>query len=380
MVAATVPGSGAGMGLLDRLRAWRQRLETDQGFRIWAARFPLTRPIARRRARALFDLCAGFVYSQTLLAAVRLNLFETLRDGPLSVAAIAARLRLSEEATSCLLGATGSLQLTQKRRDGRHGLGPLGTALLGDPGILAMVEHHATLYRDLADPVALLRRDGGGTKLNDYWAYSRAESPPAPEQVGDYTALMAATQPMIAAEVLAAYDFTRHRCLLDIGGGDGSFLAAAGRAAPDLRLMLMDLPAVMPRAEARLGAAGMLARASLHGGSFRTDPLPGGPDIISLVRVVHDHDAAVVRPLLRKVRQALPPGGRLLLAEPMAETPGAEPMGGAYFGFYLLAMGSGRPRSAAELTAMLTEAGFDAVREAPTALPLLTRVLVASVN
>ena len=62
--------------------------------------------------------------------------------------------------------------------------------------------------------------------------------------------------------------------------------------------------------------------------------------------MLHDHDDAAALALLRAARAALPPDGTLLLAEPMAGTPGAEPMGDAYFGFYLLAMGSGRPRTA----------------------------------
>ena len=52
-------------------------------------------------------------------------------------------------------------------------------------------------------------------------------------------------------------------------------------------------------------------------------------------------------------------------------------MGDAYFGLYLWAMGSGRPRTADELKAMLRTAGFTRIREAGTAQPLLTRVLVA---
>lgn len=94
--------------------------------------------------------------------------------------------------------------------------------------------------------------------------------------------------------------------------------------------------------------------------------------------MVHDHDDAVVRPLLRAAFQALPAGGTLLLAEPMAATEGAERMGDAYFGFYLLAMGSGRPRGVAELTAMLREAGFAAVRQPRTHTPMLTSLLVAT--
>ena len=66
----------------DRFSAWRESLTARPAFRAWAARFPLTRPLARRRARELFDLCAGFVYSQVLTACVRLKLFEVLHEAP----------------------------------------------------------------------------------------------------------------------------------------------------------------------------------------------------------------------------------------------------------------------------------------------------------
>jgi demethylspheroidene O-methyltransferase len=165
---------------------------------------------------------------------------------------------------------------------------------------------------------------------------------------------------------------------LEVGGGEGAFLAAAGHRNPSLDLMLFDLPAVAERARARLEREGMGARASLYGGSFHTEDLPRGADVISLVRVVHDHDDAEVRALLRRAHAALPPGGTLLLAEPMSGTPGAEPIGEAYFGFYLLAMGRGRPRRMEELRAMLQEAGFRASRGVPTRTPMLTSLLVAT--
>ncbi|MFM8614197.1 MAG: methyltransferase, partial [Alphaproteobacteria bacterium] len=70
----------AGASWADRFTAWRESLTARPSFRAWAARFPLTRPLARRRARELFDLCAGFVYSQVLAACVRLKLFEALHE------------------------------------------------------------------------------------------------------------------------------------------------------------------------------------------------------------------------------------------------------------------------------------------------------------
>jgi demethylspheroidene O-methyltransferase len=353
----------------------------DPAFRRWAARFPLTRPIARRRARALFDLCAGFVYSQVLAACVRLRVFDLLgEEGPQTAQAVGDRVGLPPEAAARLLGAAASLGLLSRRWGGRYGLGPLGAAMMGNPGLAAMVEHHAILYADLRDPVALLRGEARGeTGLARYWPYAGGSGGVAlgAAEVAPYSALMAASQPLVAEEVLGAYDLRRHRCLLDIGGGEGGFLCAAGAAAPGLRLVLFDLPAVAQRARARLDAAGMGGRASVVGGDFSADPLPEGADVVSLVRVLHDHDNDGALSILRAARRALPPGGTVLLAEPMSGTPGAEPVGEAYFGFYLLAMGRGRPRTPAEIGALLRDAGFAGVRLRRTRTPLLTSVLTA---
>lgn len=362
--------------LRDRILGARDRLLASAGFQRWAQRFALTRPLARRSTRALFDIVAGFVYSQVLVACVKLQLFELLRAGPLPTATIAARVALSPEAAERLLLAAASLGLLERRGANRYGLGPLGAAMLGNPGVTAMVTHHATLYADLADPVALLRGEAKAG-LAGYWPYAGAERPQdlGAADVADYSALMAASQGFIAGEVLDAYDFSRHHAVLDIGGGEGAFLAAVAARHPRIGLNLFDLPAVADRARARLPA-----RAHIVGGSFLSDALPIGADLITLVRVLHDHDDDVVATILRAARAALPAGGTLLIAEPMAGTRQAEPVGAAYFGFYLLAMGTGRARSPAELGAMLQKAGFTAPRLVPTHTPLLTRVLVAQAD
>jgi demethylspheroidene O-methyltransferase len=100
-------------------------------------------------------------------------------------------------------------------------------------------------------------------------------------------------------------------------------------------------------------------------------------DAISLVRVIHDHDDERVRQILRAARKAISPGGVIVIAEPMAATPGAEPIGDAYFGFYLLAMGRGRARTPTRLADLLVEAGFEAPRLIPTRIPLQTSLMIA---
>ena len=366
---------------LDRLRDLRNRKVADPAFRRWAARFPLTRLFARRQAATLFDLTAGFVYSQVLRACVQVELFDLLAPGPLAPEAVAVRIGLPQEGAVRLLRAAVSLDLAERRRDGRYALGPLGAAMVANPGVTAMIVHHDMLYRDLGDPVALLSGKPQG-ELNRFWTYAGTgerdgQGGPSDRHAG-YTALMATSQAFVTAEILGAYPLGRHRHLLDVGGGDASFLIAAAERAPHLQLSLFELPEVAGIAGERLAAAGLQTRATITAGSFLADSLPAGADLVILNRILHDHDDDAARHLLKAVRRAIAPDGVLLIAEPMAETPGARASGDAYFGFYLLAMGQGRPRTVDEIAAMLEEAGFDLPVLRPTSTPMIARVLSTS--
>ena len=357
------------MGFGERGIAFRNRLIANPRFRRWLAGNPLTRGFVRRRANAMFDINAGFIYTQIALAMVDTKMFNALAAGPLSVADAARHGDLPEAGADRLLKAAASLDLAERLRDGRYVLGERGAALHADPGIAAIIDHHRHLYLDLADPVALLRRGGGGGALAKYWAYARSDNPAASssDAVGTYSTLMATSQAMVAEQVTAAYDFSRHSRLLDVGGGEGVFVRAVRSATPRLEVALFDLPAVAARA----------GDVPVHGGNFFEDPLPTGFDLVTLVRIIHDHDDEPAMKLLRNIFAALPAGGQLMIAEPMAGTRGSRAMGDGYFGMYLWAMGSGRPRTAGEINAMLRSAGFTKMREIKTGLPLITRIILA---
>ena len=387
MRPASVPAAGPvveparPVSLADRLAGWRNRLVASPRFQRFAASFPLTKPIAQRQSQALFDLCAGFVYAQVLQACIQLDLFRILEAGPRSVAELAPRLAMTESATERLLGAAAALDLVERRSGGRYGLAMLGAALLGNPGVGAMIAHHRLLYDDLADPLALLRGESRPTALSGYWGYATADQPAAapPAEVAAYSALMAQSQHFVADDILAAYDFAQHRRILDVGGGEGAFLIRVAAQAKAPALTLFDLPAVAERAQVRVEAEGLGPRAATFGGDMHRDALPGGADLVTLVRVLHDHDDAAVRALLARIRACLPPGGTLLISEPMAGSAETRRMAEAYFAFYLLAMGSGRARSPEELTAFLREAGFTEIRTLRTRRPLLTGGMTARV-
>ncbi|PPC89719.1 MAG: methyltransferase, partial [Methylocystis sp.] len=125
-----------------------------------------------------------------------------------------------------------------------------------------------------------------------------------------------------------------------------------------------------------LEESGLFSRADIHGGDFLNDPLPEGADVVTLIRIVHDHDDASALRLLRNVRKALAPGATLLIIEGMSGVKGAEPLD-AYYGFYTLAMGRGEPRRVEEIEALLREAGFGKFRLLRNALPALASILAA---
>jgi demethylspheroidene O-methyltransferase len=364
--------------LRDRWISWRNRTLADPRFQRWAADFPLTRGVARRRALGLFDLVSGFVYSQTLTACLQLNLLKALAGGPLSTDALTHATGLPPDGLRRLLGAAAALGLIETAGPDRWALGADGAILDGDAGLVSMILHNQNLYADLSEPTRLFRGAGEG-QLAAFWPYS-ADGDPVHAPSGAaraYSALMAATQPTVARDILDAYPVGRHRRLLDVGGGEGVFLAAAAARAPGLQLMLLDLPPVAAIARTRLGSLGLADRLEVFEGNFLGDALPRGADLISLVRVLHDQDDARATLLLRAARRALPPHGALLLAEPMSAAPQPDRVADVYFAFYLLAMGRGRARTPLEVADLLRTAGFRRTRPLRTRSPHLLRAVLA---
>ena len=364
-----------------RLLAWRNRVLGSQRFQRFAARNPLLRPVARRRAAALFDLVAGFTYTQTLFAVVETGLLDRLGNGPAQLAALAAGSGLPREATMRLLRAAAAIDIVELVEDDWWILGRHGAALQSNEGALAMIRHHRILYKDLADPVSLLAAsDRKGTQLAQFWQYAAAGDGTESSQAmaAEYSKLMAASQNAVGQEVLAAFPFSRAHSLLDIGGGTGAFLRIVSSAHPQLKLGLFDRPDVVALAGDVYAGEANAVPPDFHSGDFFTDSLPQGYDLVSLVRILHDHDDEPAQRLLGNIHRALEPGARLIIAEPMADTPGARGMGDAYFGWYLWAMASGRPRSAEEIRSMLRRAGFASSRKLTTRQPVITSLIVAT--
>lgn len=350
--------------------ALKQRLYARVSNPAWQAKAGLRWPgrwLAQRQARQLFDLCAGFVYSQTLAACERIGLLDQLAAGPCSRSLLARQLSLSPRSLETLLDAAVGIELVEVRGDHVQ-LGFRGAALLGNPGVRAMIRHHEHLYQDLQDPLARLGEPEAPSALRSYWAYSGRQQPGDQEALG-YSKLMASSQSFIAEQVLHVLDLSRYRSFVDLGGGFGAFAARALRKTPSLSIEVLDLPAVVSAAPQQPGVR-------FRGVDMFVDPLPAA-DAYSLVRILHDHDDDQVLKLLRRVRCALPEHGELLIIEPLAG-PGARRASQTYFAWYFLAMGQGRLRTREALIELLGAAGFSTFRSISTPVPQLAEILVAS--
>lgn len=342
------------------------RLALSKRFQSLAQRIPLVRSLARHEGEALFDLVQGFVRSQVLMALVDLSILERLAQTPLTPETLAEATGVPPSRLQVLMQAAAALRLVCRRGAHWH-LTPRGAAFVAVPGLDRMVAHHRALYADLAEPGRLFR-DAPPTRLAQFWPYVFGQV--ADPDAERFSRLMAESQALVAADTLAQVDLRPQRHLMDVGGGHGVFLGAVARAFPGLQRTLFDLPQVVAGAPE---APGLTIRA----GSFRTDPLPGGADSVSLVRVLYDHADATVAALLSKVKATLPRGGLLLVSEPMSGGATPDPATDVYFAIYTLAMQTGRTRSAPEIAALLSQAGFSAIASPRPLRSFVTSVVTA---
>ncbi len=220
------------------------RLASSPRFHAICARIPGLKHIARAEGRALFNIVSGFAQSQALLALVELRILHMLSEGSATGDTLARRSDLAPDRAHILLQAGAAMKLLHRRGDLWH-LRSRGAAFLTVPGLEAMVRHHGAFYRDMGDPVALLR-GGGKTELAQFWPYVfGAGGATDPAVTALYSGLMADSQGLVAADTLGLVDFRGIRHLMDVGGGTGAFLRAVGAAHPHLKMTLFDLPAVV---------------------------------------------------------------------------------------------------------------------------------------
>lgn len=315
--------------------------------------------------KLLLDHLDGFLKSQVLMTAYRLDLFTAARE-PIGRDALRAALALPERSFRIVVDACVALGLLAEDERGLVTPAALAPFLVRAPdrpftATTYLLDYYREVYRALGDMDALVRSDGAGStfKLRDYFKDDVAAIDP--DVAAEYSRYMDATIARIADVVLATYPFEQHRRLLDLCGNTGTFCAAVLAAHPHLHGAFLDVPACVDIGRRQLAARPELRGRvdAIAGDIFRT-PLPGGFDVITMCRSAMDWGDERILGVYQRVHAALPAGGRFLVVErmlPERVAPEALPM---YLrGVYFLAKSeSTRYRTPAEHLALLRAAGF----------------------
>jgi hypothetical protein len=183
-------------------------------------------------------------------------------------------------------------------------------------------------------------------------------------EVRGFERSMAAGTPPIVEALRAARGeiFGDRARWLDVGGGDGTVAAELLVDAPGLACDVLNLAAVAPLVRDRAAAGGLAGRLGFVAGDFLAEPLPGGYDVVSLIRVLHDWPADVARAILGAAAGALGPGGRLVICEEF-RTPDRLAVQ-LFWTYFLIGVDScvSRLREVAWYEAALAQLGFTDVR------------------
>lgn len=318
--------------------------------------------------RALRESIFGFARTQLAYVAAVLRIPEAVAAGITHPEALAEHAGADPDALRRLLRGLATAGVLTEGEDGGYALTAAGEALREDaPGSLRAF---ALSAGDEWYPVwgELLPSMRTGEV-----AFERVHGAPLfawlaghPERAAAFNRRMVAATTGTAAAVLGAYDFSPHRVVVDLGGGLGVFLAAVLRAYPHLRGVLFDLPYVAVEARLALNEAGVGDRCETIGGDFFADALPAA-DAWIVSRILHDWDDERCLAILRGIRRAIAPDGRLLVVEAVLPKRVSGPSVAVDHDLLMLTIVGGRERTEAEYGRLFGGAGFALERTLPTA-------------
>jgi hypothetical protein len=328
--------------------------------------------------RSLLELIEGYRATAVLHVAARLGLADLLADGALGADELARSTGADRQSLGRLLRALIVLGILQEVAPGRVRLTPLGVGLRRDSprsrrraALRAGDEMEMRLWANLLHAVTT-----GETAFHHLFGMGPFDHLARnPDMSAAFNRAMVAATREAAPALIAAFDFSGFRTVVDVGGGSGAFLAALLQANPGMRGTLFDTREGVSGAAALLAAAGVLDRCRVREGDFFADELPPGAQLYLLKSVIDDWDDAQTVAILSNCRRAISSGGTLLVISPVmpdridqSDASRATVM----FDLQMLVSSGGRQRMRAELEALYAAAGFQltAVNPAGTEFPL----------
>jgi ubiquinone/menaquinone biosynthesis C-methylase UbiE len=309
---------------------------------------------------AIFELVRGFMASKHAFVANEIGLFTSLADSPATLRQLAERLGVPARTLRIIADAMVALGLVE--REGTvYRNGAAADACLSGRGPMNMGPllrfANAVSYPLWLGLEQAVRTDGP----------ARGELTQEQQQI--FSEGVEAATAGAARALATTYDFGRHRRLLDIGGGTGSFLVAILSAHPALEGTLFDLPEVAEIAERKLAASPVADRVSVTAGNAMENDLPGGHDVVLLANLIHYFLPQQNVELVGRVRAAVEPRARLLLVDWWTDPTHTQPLATALMAGEFLAHVGGDVYSDEEMNFWLAEKGWRPVEKLPLAGP-----------
>jgi SAM-dependent methyltransferase len=327
----------------------------------------------------LSALAYGFIASKALFAALELDLFTLVADGPVSAAELAVKTGVAENRMQTLLHALAALGLLVPTAQG-YTNAPAAQRWLVRGAPEALGEYFRLQVGRQIYP-ALTHLDAGLAGTGGAFA-TLTGLLSSPEEARTFTDAQHAGS-LGAARVLAGRldgDLTGAPRLLDVGGGSGAFSIAFAERAPGLRATVLDLPEVVEVARGYRDAAGLGDRVDLLAADAVRDPWPPDQDVVLLSYLLSAVADAEIDVVLDRARDCLRPGGLLVVHDFMLDddpaggaAPG--PVGAALWFLQYLAYHPGTVSfCAADLAARMRAHGFGAAG-AEVLIPGITSVV-----
>jgi len=321
----------------------------------------------------VLDLLESFRRSKTMFAAVSLGVFDALDSGPKSLSALAEDLKLNSDALQRLLDACVGLQLLQRAGTLYENTAAASAYLCAhSPSRLTGYINYSNailwkMWSNLEDAI----REG-----TNRWQQTFGWDGPifsnffrTDESMREFLMAMHGYGLISSPHVVAAFDLSRFRRMVDLGGATGHLAIAACEHYPDLRAVIFDLPEAGPLAREILAASTVADRVEILSGDFFVDQLPKA-DLYALGRILHDWTEEKVVTLLRRIFDRLPSGGGLLIAEKLISEDRAGPRWAHMQNLGMLLYTEGKERTLSEYRHLLSDVGFASVNGSTTPSPL----------
>jgi predicted transcriptional regulator/cyclopropane fatty-acyl-phospholipid synthase-like methyltransferase len=314
------------------------------------------------------NLTAGKWVSQAIAVAAELGIADLLKEGSKTAAQIARLANASDDAVYRLLRALGSVGLFAETGNRRFRLTPLGKHLRSDSsqalGAYARFVGHESTWRPWGEL--------GHSVRTGEPAFDRVFAMPIfeyfakmPEAAAVFDAAMTSISTWEAKAVVAAYDFSGIRTLVDVAGGHGLMIMTILRANRKMRGVLFDLPHVTAGATKRLRSQGVAKRCQIISGDFFTS-VPEGGDAYIMKHILHDWDDKRAIQILRNCHSAMRRGGKVLIVDAVIPSGNATHFGKLLDLEMLALTPRGRERTQAEFRELLRRSGFKLRRVIPT--------------